>query len=87
MLLEQELIKTDVLVIRGGLAGCMAAIRASEIIGFENVLKETETGTSLPVEFLEHPGHVLTEGCHGGEPLFILKNVPYISPDPVIPVR
>ncbi|MEI9475766.1 MAG: FAD-dependent oxidoreductase, partial [Deltaproteobacteria bacterium] len=38
MMLEQEQIKTDVLVIGGGLAGCMAAIRASEIIGSENVL-------------------------------------------------
>jgi succinate dehydrogenase/fumarate reductase flavoprotein subunit len=38
MRLEQELIKTDVRVIGGSLAGCMAAIRASEIIGSKNVL-------------------------------------------------
>jgi succinate dehydrogenase/fumarate reductase flavoprotein subunit len=38
MPLEQEIMKTDVLVIGGGLAGCMAAIRASELIGPENVL-------------------------------------------------
>ena len=36
-MMEQEQIKTDVLVIGGGLAGCMAAIRASEIIGSKNV--------------------------------------------------
>ena len=28
-----EVIKTDVLVIRGGIAGCFAAIRASELEG------------------------------------------------------
>ena len=38
MKLSQETIKTDVLIIGGGLAGCMAAIRASEIVGGENVL-------------------------------------------------
>ena len=36
--LEQEVLKAGVLVIGGGLAGCMAAIRASELIGPENVL-------------------------------------------------
>lgn len=36
--LKQEIIKTDVLVIGGGLAGCMAAIRASEVAGVENVM-------------------------------------------------
>lgn len=31
-------ISTDVLIVGGGLAGCMAAIRASEVCGSENVL-------------------------------------------------
>lgn len=38
MKLEQEIIKAEVLIIGGGLAGCMAAIRASELVGSENVL-------------------------------------------------
>jgi succinate dehydrogenase/fumarate reductase flavoprotein subunit len=38
MILDQETIKIDVLIIGGGLAGCMAAIRASEVCGSENVL-------------------------------------------------
>ena len=38
MILDQETIKVDVLIIGGGLAGCMAAIRASEVCGSENVL-------------------------------------------------
>lgn len=38
MKLEKETLKVDVLVIGGGLAGCMAAIRASEVCGSENVL-------------------------------------------------
>lgn len=37
-MLEQEVVNTDVLVIGGGLAGCMAAIRASELLGAENVM-------------------------------------------------
>lgn len=36
--LEQETIRADMLVIGGGLAGCMAAIRAGEIVGPDNVL-------------------------------------------------
>lgn len=36
--LEVETVETDVLVIGGGLAGCMAAIRAGEIVGPKNVL-------------------------------------------------
>ena len=38
MELEKRIIQTDVLVVGGGLAGCMAAIRASELVGGENVL-------------------------------------------------
>lgn len=38
MKLEKQTIKTDVLVVGGGLAGCMAAIRASEIVGGAKVL-------------------------------------------------
>ena len=38
MKLEQEIVKTDVLIIGGGLAGCMAAIRAGELVGAENIL-------------------------------------------------
>ena len=38
MKLNQEIIKVDVLIIGGGLAGCMAAIRASDVAGSENVL-------------------------------------------------
>jgi len=38
MKLEQETIKVDVLVVGGGLAGCMAAIRACEVSGSKNVL-------------------------------------------------
>jgi succinate dehydrogenase/fumarate reductase flavoprotein subunit len=38
MKLTHETIKIDVLIIGGGLAGCMAAIRASEVCGSENVL-------------------------------------------------
>ena len=38
MELVRETIKADVLVIGGGLAGCMAAIGAGEIVGNENVL-------------------------------------------------
>ena len=38
MKLGQETIKVDVLIIGGGLAGCMAAIGASEMVGGENVL-------------------------------------------------
>jgi adenylylsulfate reductase subunit A len=38
MKLERQTIKADVLVVGGGLAGCMAAVRASEIVGGENVL-------------------------------------------------
>ncbi|UCG12533.1 MAG: FAD-binding protein [Deltaproteobacteria bacterium] len=38
MKLDQEIIKVEILVIGGGLAGCMAAIRASEVCGSENVL-------------------------------------------------
>lgn len=38
MRLEQETVRTDVLVIGGGLAGCMAAIRAGEMVGAANVL-------------------------------------------------
>lgn len=36
--LMREIMKTEVLVIGGGLAGCMAAIRASEVVGATNVL-------------------------------------------------
>ncbi|MFC1902748.1 FAD-binding protein [Chloroflexota bacterium] len=36
--LEIETIKTGLLVIGGGLAGCMAAIRASQLVGSDNVL-------------------------------------------------
>jgi succinate dehydrogenase/fumarate reductase flavoprotein subunit len=38
MTLDQETIKVDVLIIGGGLAGCMAAIRASEVVGSDKVL-------------------------------------------------
>lgn len=37
-MLEQHWIESDVLVIGAGLAGCMAAIKASELIGAQNVL-------------------------------------------------
>ena len=38
MKLGQEIVKSDVLIVGGGLAGCMAAIRASEVVGSENVV-------------------------------------------------
>ncbi|MBW1803802.1 MAG: FAD-dependent oxidoreductase, partial [Deltaproteobacteria bacterium] len=38
MALVRKNIQADVLIIGGGLAGCMAAIRAAEVIGPENVL-------------------------------------------------
>ncbi len=38
MKLEQEIVRTDILIVGGGLAGCMAAIRAGEIVGAGNVL-------------------------------------------------